>query len=351
MLSQEVLEMSVRFVCLQILLVIAFGCTGLGPRNLPSDRTNYADAISESWKRETLLNIVKLRHGDAPVFLQVTGVISQRSTSAGTSVSANWPVGTRGIPTVSGSTSFSETPTISYRQLQGEEFFKCLMTPVPPCGVLLLANSGWPADILFWCGVDTVNDLHNTPTAFVSSTDEPADPDFARLVEILARNQSDGVFTTRYEMRTGAPVVILTIPLSAEGRIGEDIAEIRKLANLAPTVTEFTVVYGVTTRANNEIAMKTRSVLGMMAFLARSVDLPAGAPSSTGCEKLLNVKTSAFEPPNAFTSVRYQGRWYYIDQDDTRSKSAMSLVMVALSLAQSGTGIVAPVVTVSAGGK
>lgn len=345
--------MSLRITCLQVALVVACGCSGLGPRNLPSDRTNYADAISESWKQETLLNIVKLRHGDAPVFLQVTGVISQRSTSTGASFSENWPIGTRGIPTLSGATSFSETPTISYRQLQGEEFFKCLMTPVPPCGVLLLTNSGWPADILLWCGVDTINDLHNTPVAFVSSTDQAADPAFARLVEILARYQSAGVFTARYEMRDGAPVVILTIPLSAEGQVGEDVAEMRRLAKLDPTVTDFKVVYGVSTRANNEIAMKTRSVLGMMAFLARCIDLPDGVPSGNagGAEKLLKVHTSFLEPRNVYTSVRYRSRWYYIDEDDTRSKSAMSLVMVALSLAQSGTGIVAPVVTVSAGGK
>lgn len=343
--------MKLRLACLALALVASVGCMGRGPRNLPSDRTDFVDAISDSWKRETLLNIVKLRHGDAPVFLQVTGVICQRSTSASAGISESWPIGTRGIPSANASTSVSETPTVSYRQLQGEEFFKCLMTPVPPAGVMLLTNSGWPTDILLWCGVDMINDLHNTPTAFVSATDQPPDPAFIRLVAILSKYQSDGVFSARYEIRSGAPVVILTVPLSADGPLGQDIAEVRKLAKLDPTVTEFTIVYGISTRANNEIAMKTRSVLGMMAFLARSVDRPDGAPSPLpGGAKMLTVKTSFLEPRNVYTAVRYRGHWYYIDDDDVRSKSAMSLVMVALSLAQSGPGVVTPVVTVSASG-
>jgi hypothetical protein len=35
------------------------------------DRFDYITAISDSWKSQMLLNLVKIRYGDAPVFLDV----------------------------------------------------------------------------------------------------------------------------------------------------------------------------------------------------------------------------------------------------------------------------------------
>ena len=41
------------------------------------DRFDYITAISDSWKAQMLLNVVKLRYADAPVFLDVASVITQ----------------------------------------------------------------------------------------------------------------------------------------------------------------------------------------------------------------------------------------------------------------------------------
>ena len=53
------------------------GCASFGPAAVAQDRFEYTDAISESWKRQMLLNIVKLRYRDAPIFLDVSSVINQ----------------------------------------------------------------------------------------------------------------------------------------------------------------------------------------------------------------------------------------------------------------------------------
>ena len=58
----------------------------MGPPTVVRDRFDYVTAISESWKRQMLLNLLKVRYADAPVFMDVTSVISAYSLGADISV-------------------------------------------------------------------------------------------------------------------------------------------------------------------------------------------------------------------------------------------------------------------------
>jgi hypothetical protein len=51
-------------------------CTSIGRGTVSHDRIDYASAIGNSWKEQTLLNIVKLRYVDMPIFLEVAQVIA-----------------------------------------------------------------------------------------------------------------------------------------------------------------------------------------------------------------------------------------------------------------------------------
>jgi hypothetical protein len=55
----------------------------IGPQSLPRDREAYSTSLSDSWKEETLLNIVKVRYLDPPVFVDV-GIIVASYTLAQT---------------------------------------------------------------------------------------------------------------------------------------------------------------------------------------------------------------------------------------------------------------------------
>jgi len=71
--------MSRRITTWLNLLVMALavaGCASIGPGTVPRDRLDYISAVGESWKEQTLLNIVRLRYGDAPSFVDVSSVIS-----------------------------------------------------------------------------------------------------------------------------------------------------------------------------------------------------------------------------------------------------------------------------------
>ena len=67
------------FGILFLVVILFSGCTAMGPTTIKRDRFDYVSAISESWKQQTLLNLLKTRYIDVPVFLDIASVINQYS--------------------------------------------------------------------------------------------------------------------------------------------------------------------------------------------------------------------------------------------------------------------------------
>src|SRR4029077_1508148 len=71
-------------------LLAVTGCESMGPGSVTRDRFDYSGAVGESWKTQMLLNLVKMRYGDIPVFMDVGQVVAgysiQRSLAATASI-------------------------------------------------------------------------------------------------------------------------------------------------------------------------------------------------------------------------------------------------------------------------
>src|SRR5687767_8012942 len=118
---------------------LLFGCGGIGPRTIAYDRFDYTETLSSSWKQQMLVNMVKLRYADTPVFLDVVSVINQYSIETQVDLRLTWvdPVATAADSQSTGATArYVDRPTITYMPLSGERFARSLMKPIPPPAIL-----------------------------------------------------------------------------------------------------------------------------------------------------------------------------------------------------------------------
>ncbi len=125
-------DIRLNVILTMLFLILLAGCSGIGPGTVDRDRFDYVNALSSSWKKQMLLNLVKLRYVDAPVFLDVSSVISQYAVEGKINLGASWNDPILGdSQMLGGSGKYTDRPTITYTPLTGDNFSRSLMTPIP----------------------------------------------------------------------------------------------------------------------------------------------------------------------------------------------------------------------------
>src|SRR5262245_2225789 len=263
-----------------LLVLVASGCTtGFGPRAIRGERPDYNRQIARAADAELLLNVVRLRYNDSPLFLELGGVVAQYTYDASLSVSGQISSSGSSGATVGTGLAYSEQPTITYTPLSGEEFATRMLAPIPLDAVMLFAQSGWSAERLLLVTVQRVNDLFNAPTASGPTPDRAPDYEaFEDFAERFRRLQSAGLIGLNWEKREHEkqppgrnPRFWLHRP-DPGSPLAADVAAVRRYLNLEPGRSDFTLTAFPFERRPTEVGVSCRSLLGVLYFLSQAVE-------------------------------------------------------------------------------
>ena len=335
-------------------LVLFVSCKSVGPKTLPADQFEFNASMSEASDEQLLLNLVRLRYNESPVFLKVSSVINQY-TRAG-NVNAQGGLN-NAIPTGENSAlagvnyAWSNTPTITYIPISGREFSTNLLVPLPPGSLFGMIQAGWPIDLVLDITTFSINGLQDDvarPTAR-----READKGFYELLELWSKLSHEGIIGVRKENQSEILFVKKEVPLTFQN----DLDRFKELLNLDPSLSEYTINYGAIQNSNAEITALTGSIWEIMLNLAWRFDVPkehldSGRtydtfhPTQEKDTPPIDLQFSKERPDNAFVKILHHDYWFYIHLNDRKSKRNFSFLQLLLNLAESTTANQAPVVTV-----
>jgi hypothetical protein len=346
------------------LMVTSVGCASIGPTAVPRDRTEYLSAVAESWKEQTLLNIVRIRYGDTPSFLDVSSVISsyaiQGQLSAGGIINSNpTNVAPWSTATLGGGVAYLDRPTVSYTPLTGDKFAKSMMRPISPAGIFQLTQAGYRADFILLVTVRAMNGIRNVNRT--GGEVQAADPEFLPLVAALRRLQLSQSVSLRLEKRGTEEVGKLVLARDRKPEVNRDLQLISDILHLKPGKDgEVTIVFGAVPRSDKELAVLSRSMAEILVELASGIEVPPEhiaahrtppsgrvANAADPLERpFVRILSGPAAPVDAYSAVRYRNTWYWIDDSDIPSKNVFTGLLLLFSLAETGSVPQVPALTI-----
>jgi hypothetical protein len=348
-----------RVLLLAGVLTMLAGCLNIGPSTIVQDRFKYNQAIRDSWEEQMLTNMVAIRYGESPVFLNVSSVIAQYGLETSARVGAGVNSSFIGDDTIQGSAGavWSERPTITYTPVEGQEFAINLLTPIRPSEVFALIEAGWNAERSLRLMLKTINGI----SSYDPITQTP-NQDFFRVLDAFKTLQDEEALGIRRETGDeGARTFLYLRDVAANSRIEGALEVFDEILGLDRDDEDVEVVFGPYFRNSRTIAMQTMSVMDILSESSAYIEVPEShvaegrtrpnrltGRGSAG-RPLLRVLSSADKPEEALVSVRSRDHWFYIDDRDIDSKKAFSFLMIIMQLTSAQEENKGPAVTIGAG--
>jgi hypothetical protein len=309
-----------------------------------------------------LLNLVRLRYRDIPEFLSVSSVLTQYTYTGSVGTQGTAVMGDQigAASNVGGSANlgYTERPTITYTPLAGSDFSRRMLSSIPTEMMFAASQGGWATDLMMLIGMQRMNRVENSSFASVPS---PDDLDrlrrFRRLLHISKELGRRGAMEM-YRDRAETPAVRYLI---IEDHLDEDsqalVEEFRNMLDLDPTVNVYQMTDRLTQRSSSEITVHTRSLMGVLSFLSRGVEVPEkhrelGWVVDMGTWDGLvpfRVRSSKEKPEDVFVIVRYHDHWFFIDHADHETKRAFGLLIYIFELQAPTTAAAAPILALPTG--
>src|SRR5262245_38238411 len=173
---------------LVVLLVAWAGISGcVGPKAVRYTRMRYNEVVRDTNDEQLLINIVRLRYADSPVFIVLPNITSQFEVAGRGNYLGGYGNGAPGRASLGyGELSLRDTPTLSYHPREGREIAKALLTPLSS-DLLIVVNAGANLEQLLLFSVNDINDIPNAPGATTLLPIVPEDNGlYLRGIQLLA---------------------------------------------------------------------------------------------------------------------------------------------------------------------
>ena len=339
-----------------IMALALAGCATIGPNTIARDRFDYSGGLSTSWQNQMLLNIVKLRYLDTPVFLDVTSVINSYTLEGEVDLGFNFSASAGETQSLGGTGKYSDRPTITYLPLTGEKFAKVLLTPTKPEVIFSLIQIGWRADLLMSVSVKSLNGIFNQT---IRGAGQPeVDPRFASLLEAFSRVQMSNALGMKVGKTVGDLTPLLFFRRQVTEEVLKDIRYIRETLGIDPEADELTLRFGAVPASDRELAVLTRSMMEVLLAISWGVEIPAEdmeanravrTPAGSDFKPLIRIRSGEDRPEDSFVTIPYRDRWFWVEDTDLESKRVFTFLVILFTLTETGEGAPAPVVTIPAG--
>jgi hypothetical protein len=353
-------------VWLVSVFVLLNGCAQHGPKFIEASRTDYNVAMNRTENEQMLLNLVRLRYGDPPYFLEASALNTQFLIAPSAEASSVFDFNGNNSYGLSGRIAYEEKPTVTYVPLRGQEFVRQVLSRVTLDTILLLDASGWStARVLRLC-VERMNNLDNAARASgPTPADAPSVENFLKAITIFAAMEKSGDLLIYREEK--GKVRKIFVHFKGDSKNQNEFSVLSELLELNPATDTFELTFNQIASNDTTINFQTRSFMGVMYFLAQSVKVPSTdidtgrvmvTRKSSGeafdweevTKQLMSIDSSPSEPGNAAVAVNYRGSWFYIADGDLPSKSTFALLGQLYALQSDADDKGAPILTLPIGG-
>lgn len=364
---------------LLLFLLLCAGCAGgLGPSKLPATRLDYNLAVQRSNNEEMLLNIIRIKYFEQPLFLQVGAVASSFSfgiTGGGSAIIPDQrDLGQGAYATYSPSitSSYTDSPTVTYTPYQGQAYTQQALAEIDSGRFVTLYKSGFDIEFLLRVLVirfGSINHSYNLRLGHIA--EEHAR--FLEVVKILSDMDEKGMldFNVVSSGKDKLPLLVMTLRFCNEGeaeRLGKLIGVplnpkktkdgyLLTRAWLAPGREMELAEQSGGTSSLAVIPFRLRDGLRAMNVLAQGTDVP---PELLASKKgfdlrqqfvdICDIRISSTRPTDAFVTIKYGDYWYYIRDNDSHSKETFQFLLNIFALLAADPPKNAPVLTLPVGG-
>jgi hypothetical protein len=179
------------------LVVLVAACAGvsgcIGPAAIRHTRLRYNEVVRDTNDQQLLINIVRLRYADSPVFIDLPNITSQFEMAGRGGYLGGYGNESPGRASLgNGELSLRDTPTLTYHPREGREIARALLTPLS-AELFSVVNAGSNLEQFLLFAIDDINDLPNAPGASVLIPEEADDNSlYVHGIRLLASLKARG---------------------------------------------------------------------------------------------------------------------------------------------------------------